>query len=469
MIRLNEQIIVNRDIDGTFDYVSDFTTIEQWDPGVVESRKLTPGKTGVGTQYLLTLRYGIFRVVMSYTIVEYQAPHKIVLQGKGTSFSVRDTIEFKSESPHQTKIVYQADLSFTGFSHRISPLFKGRLDRIGKQALAGLEKAFNRKISAPELSMARNMLDRSVIGGLPAFTRYGYTFSRRRWKPVVDSLHGKTVLITGATSGIGYAAARAMAHRGARLIFLARNPEKARRVIREISQTTGNPAMAFYPVDMESLGQIKRVAKDLLSRESHIDVLINNAGAMYPRRQVTRQGFEKTFAADLLGPFALTEMLLPLLTQAGKARIINVSSGGMYTQGIPVDDLQYVNGEYDGATAYARAKRGLVIVTELWAEKFARHHIGVHAMHPGWVKTPGLEQSLPGFYNALKSVMRTPEQGADTIVWLASAPEVDQSTGQFWLDRAPHTTHVFAHTRETPEQRAILYNLLTAMLIKERP
>jgi NAD(P)-dependent dehydrogenase (short-subunit alcohol dehydrogenase family) len=406
---------------------------------------------------------------MSYTIVEYQPPHKIVLQGKGASFSARDTIEFKSESPHKTTILYRADLSFTDLTHRIAPVFKGWLDRIGKQALNGLEKAFNHTMSAPELSVARNMLDRSVIGGLPAFTRYGYAFSRRRWNPVVNSLDGKTILITGATSGIGFAAAEAMAHKGARLIFLARNPEKARRVIRDISLTTGNSAMTFYPVDMESLVQIKRVAKDLINRESHIDVLINNAGAMYPRRQVTHQGFEKTFAADLLGPFALTEMIVPLLSQAGKARIINVSSGGMYTQGIRVDDLQYLQGTYDGATAYARAKRGLVIVTEVWAEKFARHHIGVHAMHPGWVKTPGLKQSLPGFYSAFKHVMRTPEQGADTIVWLASAPEIDQCSGQFWLDRAPHITHVFAHTRETPEQRVILYDRLTDMMIRERP
>ena len=120
-------------------------------------------------------------------------------------------------------------------------------------------------------------------------------------------------------------------------------------------------------------------------------MLVNNAGALASERTLSVDGIELTFATNVLGPFLLTNLLLPLLEQSKPARIVNVSSGGMYTQRIHLDDLQMDHEEFDGPTAYARAKRAQVILTELWAERLQDTGVVVHAMHPGWVDTPGLE------------------------------------------------------------------------------
>ena len=200
-----------------------------------------------------------------------------------------------------------------------------------------------------------------------------------------------------------------------------------------------------------------------LNREGKgIDVLVNNAGALLNERTETSEGLEASFALLLLSPFVLTEGLLPLLRQASAARVINVSSGGIYATRLSVSNLESVKGEYRGADAYARAKRGLVIVGEEWAKAWREHHITVHNMHPGWAMTPGLEVGLPGFADKMASVLRDSEQGADTIVWLASATEVAKTTGLFWLDRQPHTTHLISKTKETEQQREDLLQALNA-------
>jgi NAD(P)-dependent dehydrogenase (short-subunit alcohol dehydrogenase family) len=189
--------------------------------------------------------------------------------------------------------------------------------------------------------------------------------------------------------------------------------------------------------------------------------LVNNAGVLLPEREETQEGLEKTFATNLLGHFVLTNLLIEKLE--APARIINVSSGGMYSQRIRVDDLQMERGAYDGTVAYARTKRGQVILTELWAESLRSRGIVVHSMHPGWADTPGVSGSLPRFYKLTKPLLRTPEQGADTIVWLCASDEAARSTGQFWHDRRPRPPHRFRRTRETESERTLLWERLTKL------
>jgi len=165
-------------------------------------------------------------------------------------------------------------------------------------------------------------------------------------------------------------------------------------------------------------------------------------------------------ATDLASPYLLTRLLLPALKASGDARVINVASGGMYTQGMRADSLAPRPSEYDGPTAYARAKRGLVILAEMWARQWAAFGISVHAMHPGWVDTPGVEQSLPLFRKVTKPFLRTPEQGADTIVWLAASDEGAQTTGKFWLDRRSRPTHRLKATVEAPTDRQAMWDAL---------
>jgi len=141
-----------------------------------------------------------------------------------------------------------------------------------------------------------------------------------------------------------------------------------------------------------------------------------------------------------------------------------VLSGGMYTQKIHVDDLQSRKGTYSGSVAYARAKRGLMILTEEWARRWASDGIVVNAMHPGWADTPGVVGALPEFHRVTKRVLRTPQEGADTIVWLAAATEAGRVSGDFWLDRRPHAKHVLPATRETPAERRELLKALAAFV-----
>jgi dehydrogenase/reductase SDR family protein 12 len=212
------------------------------------------------------------------------------------------------------------------------------------------------------------------------------------------------------------------------------------------------------------MADIKKVARRLLEKKKRIDILINNAGALFPERKETTEGFEQTFATDLLGVFYLTSILTKAFSLSGNARIINVSSGGMYTQKIDVADLQNKKPFYDGVKAYARAKRGILILTKAWAKQLKKHHITVHAMHPGWVDTPGIRTALPEFHTLTKQILRTPAQGADTIVWLSSAKEPGLSTGRFWLDRCAHETVVFPNTHESEAERKILWESLNRLV-----
>ena len=135
----------------------------------------------------------------------------------------------------------------------------------------------------------------------------------------------------------------------------------------------------------------------------------------------------------------------------------------MYSQRIAVDDLQMKREPYDGTTAYARTKRGQVILTELWAERLRPRGIVVHAMHPGWADTPGVASSLPRFYKVMKPLLRTPAQGADTVVWLCASDKAAKSTGRFWHDRKPRPTHRLRRTEETPEEREALWSRLSEL------
>jgi NAD(P)-dependent dehydrogenase (short-subunit alcohol dehydrogenase family) len=140
----------------------------------------------------------------------------------------------------------------------------------------------------------------------------------------------------------------------------------------------------------------------------------------------------------------------------------------MYAAGLALDDLQYDKTAYDGSRAYARTKRALVVLTELWADRLKDSGVVVHAMHPGWADTPGVASSLPGFHVVTRRLLRTAEQGADTITWLAASPEAARVSGGFWLDREPHVTHVFPGTDPTPEERRQLRDALTRLTARRK-
>lgn len=246
-----------------------------------------------------------------------------------------------------------------------------------------------------------------------------------------------------------------MAKLNAQLIFVCRNEKKA-QLFADVLVEEGYRRPIIEIADISSVQETEALAARLLARDLPIHVLINNAGALFNHRGLSSEGLELSFATLLLGPFVLTEKLYPLLKKAGQSRVINVSSGGMYTQALALDDMEFEKEDYNGDKAYARAKRGLVDMTEVWAERWKDEGIVVHAMHPGWADTPGVSNAMPKFYDWTKAWLRSPEQGADTVTWLAASKEAAETSGLFWLDRTPHSTSMIPGTRSTPRHQNLL-------------
>jgi dehydrogenase/reductase SDR family member 12 len=462
MIRLREAIEVARPIDEVFAYVSNFGNAAQWDPGVAESLKAGSGPIGVGTVFELRVRFGPRSIPMEYAIREFDRPHRVLLEGKSDSVHALDDIGFAA-TPRGTRITYTADISLLGAFSVVEPFLKGALDRVGRNAVQGLQAALSDAAPPPTRSRLTDLQDSLIVPGLLGFTNLGYQWRKRSWKPLAVSLRNRTVVVTGATSGLGQAAASQLAELGARVILVGRNPDKAEDTRREIVAATGNGNVAVALADLSLLAEVRKLARKLLASEPRIHVLVNNAGVLLNQRTTTAEGNEATLATNVLAPFLLTQTLLPRLLESAPSRIINVSSGGMYATGLVLDDLQYEKSAYDGSRAYARTKRALVTLTEMWAERLRDSGVVVHAMHPGWADTPGVAGSLPAFHAITRHFLRTAQQGADTITWLAASPEAAKVSGMFWLDREPHATHVFPGTDPSPQERLELWDALARL------
>jgi dehydrogenase/reductase SDR family member 12 len=298
------------------------------------------------------------------------------------------------------------------------------------------------------------LMDRTLIG----YSRVGYRIRSRGWSESdLDGMAGRVVLVTGATSGIGLAAAEGFARLGATVWLGVRDPHRGEEARARIVAAVGNPDVHVAVCDLSSLKLVREFARQFRSHTPRLDVLVNNAGVLASERELSADGIELTLATNVIGPFLLTGLLTPLLQETSPARIVNVSSGGMYAEKIRTDDLEFAHERFNGTTAYARSKRAQVILSQMWAERLAGRGVVVHAMHPGWVDTPGLRTSLPRFYRASRAVLRAPEQGADTIVWLGAAAAPGRTSGELWHDRTRRPTHVLPWTRESEEDRIELW------------
>lgn len=313
--------------------------------------------------------------------------------------------------------------------------------------------------------MLTRLLDSALdLAVVPGYTRIGHAVRSRAWPDALPPMDGRTVLVTGATSGIGRAAAQAFAGLGARVLILARDPQRGERAAREIALAAGSGAeVVCVEGDLASLDSIHAAAEHVAATEPALHVLVNNAGVLPVSRELSVDGFELTFATNVLGMYALTERLVPLLEAGAPSRIINVSSGGMYTQRLDVDDLQTEHRDYDGPAVYARTKRAEIVLTEAWASRLAGRGIVAHAMHPGWVATPGVASSLPRFNRVMGPLLRTPQQGADTIVWLGAADEPGRSSGGFWHDRRRRPVDRVPITRTSAADAARLVEACRAL------
>lgn len=273
---------------------------------------------------------------------------------------------------------------------------------------------------------------------VPSFTRLGPAIRRRLYDwsdPEPGSLSGRTALITGPTSGLGRAAAEDLARLGARVVLVGRSADRLARVRDDLIAAHGRDQFPIVVADMGSLDSVREAVAEVLAAESRLDIVVDNAGAIFPERTLGPDGIEATLAVLVVGPFTLIGGLLPLLRGTPGARVIAMTSGGQYTQALDLDDLQSEGQPYSGALAYARAKRAQVCLIREWARRLVTDDVTFCAMHPGWAATPGLADTLPSFYNVMRPLLRTPSEGAATVAWLASTQEIRSFNGRLVLDR----------------------------------
>lgn len=250
------------------------------------------------------------------------------------------------------------------------------------------------------------------------------------------SMAGKAILITGATDGIGLVTARELVRRGAGVWIVGRNPEKVRRVAEELGREPGaaGPVGAFV-ADLSRTAAVRALAEEVRGAVPRIDVLVNNAGAMFLTREETEDGFEKTFALNHLGYFTLTNLLLDQLRAAGAARVVCVASDAhRNARGIDFEDLQ-ARKRYSGWGAYCRSKLANVLFTRELARRLMGTAVTANCLHPGFVRTaffgwPGMAGTIARAFARIGAI--SPEQGARTSVYLASSPEVQGVTGKYF-------------------------------------
>lgn len=302
-------------------------------------------------------------------------------------------------------------------------------------------------------AVADTVLDRLVV---PGFSRIGLAARRRLpgWPadPAPDALRGTAIAVTGATSGLGAATTGQLLELGASVHLVVRDVAKGQRMVTALAeQGTPPDRLRVWPCDVSDLTSVAACADALLAAGITLDGLVHNAGALPAARQSSAQGHELTVALHVLGPVAMTERLLPALTGA---RVLLVTSGGMYTQGLHLDDPDYERGTFSGATAYARSKRMQVELLPVLARRWPG--VRVCAVHPGWAATPGVRRSLPGFARVTGPILRTPAEGADTTTWLL-ATDPAPPTGGLWHDRRLRPTTVLPGTRSTDAERDRLW------------
>jgi NAD(P)-dependent dehydrogenase (short-subunit alcohol dehydrogenase family) len=250
-------------------------------------------------------------------------------------------------------------------------------------------------------------------------------------------MHGKTVVITGATSGIGEVAAEALARQGARVVFLARDAAKGRAMLDRLVRANPDAAHGWVEADLSTIAAMRAAGRAVARKVSRIDVLINNAGAIFLRREVTADGLEKTFAVNHMAYFVVTAHLRPRL--APGARIVSTASNAHVYGALDFDDLQSER-RYSGMAAYARSKLCNILWTRELARRLAGSEVTANCVHPGAVRT-GFGENNSGLVKTLFGLVRpfllSPEQGADTLIYLASSSDVAGQTGGYWTRRRP--------------------------------
>ena len=266
--------------------------------------------------------------------------------------------------------------------------------------------------------------------------------------PDARPMAGKVVLITGGTGGIGKATAIGLAGLGARVGITGRDLERAKRAAAEIRTFSGNQAIDAFAADLSCQAEVRRLALTVLDAYPRLDVLVNNVGGFWAHQHTTADGLERTFALNHLAPFLLTNLLLDRLRASAPARIVNVSSHVQAEGRVEFDDLQGVR-NYSGQSAYSQSKLANVMFTNELARRLEGTRVTSTSLHPGFVRTDFGAEDQAWFFGFIGHVVRpflkTPAQGAQTSIYLASSPDMDGVTGKFFVNGKPKTANKVAY------------------------
>lgn len=284
------------------------------------------------------------------------------------------------------------------------------------------------------------------------FSRVGY--DRHDHAPITTSLRGKVALVADGASPLGRAIGVALATLGARVGMVTGSSPVAATVRSEMHEEVYGCDVFTEVADMGLTMDVRELAKRIQDQEPQLDLLINNTAVMAPRRIVTSEGNELTVAHNVLGPFLLTNLLLPKL-ETGGGKVINVLSASIYAQRLDADDLQLARRRFRPRRTYAHSKRALAALTSTWWRRLRQSPVQLHATHPGLIDGPEAAALLLGPLRLYRAWLRTPRQGADTIIWAAAT---DLPHSGMWFDRAPAELHGSDATRETVAERNQLWD-----------
>lgn len=292
------------------------------------------------------------------------------------------------------------------------------------------------------MSIYRNLVWFSK--GMMEYTKGGFETASKLFNPkdLEVDLSKRVIMVTGANSGIGKVTALEVAKRGATVHMVCRSKERGESAQKEIIEQSKNQNVFLHIVDMSQPKQVFKFATDFLNSNKPLSILVNNAGCMVNERQYVEGDIESNFATNTLGTHILTKTLIPVLSKAEKPRVIIVSSGGMLVQKLDYSDLNNEKmKKFDGTFVYAQNKRQQVVMAEYYSKTYKNIYFAT--MHPGWSDTPAVQTSMPSFREKMINKLRTPEEGADTMVWMCCYPDLEKfEGGAFFQDRVPVSKHL---------------------------
>lgn len=279
----------------------------------------------------------------------------------------------------------------------------------------------------------------------PSFSAIGYHARALAWPKLEADFSGQTWVVTGATGGVGGAVAAGALERGATVVAVARNAERLAALAKRHPLRTVPLA-----ADQSLVREARRVVREIAKSGRRVDVLVNNVGVLLDDFELTDEGFEKSYATNILSHFVLTEGLIAADAFAPDAAVINMSSGGMYNAPLTLDYMGMKNPKkYSGVYAYAVHKRGQAELTKHWHAKYGPRGMSFYVMHPGWADTEGVRTAMPNFRRILGPILRNDAQGADTAIWLAATRPAEPGPEAFWFDREPREAHAWPQTMVT--------------------